>query len=78
VVGSNPGRATSYPQYFRGFPQTMQANAGAIPRLGNDCLLPNAFQFIIRQSNATASSKNTENIRRYGTLVTNKMKIIGK
>jgi hypothetical protein len=34
---------------FRGFHQSIQANAVIIPALGYDRLLPNLFQFLIQQ-----------------------------
>jgi hypothetical protein len=40
--------ASGYLEDFRAFPQAMHENSGMIPTSGNDCLLPNAFQSIIR------------------------------
>jgi hypothetical protein len=31
VPGSNLGPTTGYPDYFRGFPQSRQENAGIVP-----------------------------------------------
>jgi hypothetical protein len=35
--------------FFGGSPHSIQVNAGAVPWLGQDCLFPNLFQFIIHQ-----------------------------
>jgi hypothetical protein len=36
VCGLHVGRGTSYPDRFRDFPQSVQANSGVVPRLGHD------------------------------------------
>jgi hypothetical protein len=45
-----------------GFPQSLQANAGLLPRTGHDHLLPNPFQFNIHESSyhLTQCSLDTE------------------
>jgi hypothetical protein len=50
IHDSNPGRDNGYTEVLRGFPESLQANAGIVPQLNNDCFLPNPFQFIIHQS----------------------------
>jgi hypothetical protein len=49
VLGSNIGRDT-YPEFFHGFPQYLQINAGILPILNYDGFLPSPFQFIIHLS----------------------------
>jgi hypothetical protein len=43
ISGSNLG--SSYPEALRGFPQSLQADAGTISPLHHDRLLPNPSQF---------------------------------
>jgi hypothetical protein len=38
------------PVIITGIPQSLQANVGIVPILGQDCFLPNPFQFISYQS----------------------------
>jgi hypothetical protein len=49
-------------QVLHGFPQSLQANTGVIPQLGNSCFLRNPFQFIIHWSSRRLmlSSLDTE------------------
>jgi hypothetical protein len=47
VLHSNLRRSTGYPDLIcRGFLQLLQANYGAMPRVGHDDFLPNPSQFI--------------------------------
>jgi hypothetical protein len=51
VLDSNLGRDTSWSDLgFRGLPQSLQANARTLSRLGHDQFLPNPFRFIIHLS----------------------------
>jgi hypothetical protein len=45
--GSNFSRGNEYPEDFRGFTRSFQANSGTVLRLDHDRFLPNPFQFII-------------------------------
>jgi hypothetical protein len=47
----NLGQDIGYPEggFFGSFTQFAQANAGIVPPLCHDCLLPNPFQVIIYQ-----------------------------
>jgi hypothetical protein len=47
---SNLGRDTGYPEGFRGFSQSTHANAGTVPRLGQDHFHLQPYEFIIQQS----------------------------
>jgi hypothetical protein len=47
VLGSNLGRVPTVPNVFNsGFPQSIETNAGTVPRLHHDTFLPNRLQFI--------------------------------
>jgi hypothetical protein len=47
MFGSKLSRGSDYPEFFRGFPQYLKADAGIVPQLGYDGFLPNHFQFIV-------------------------------
>jgi hypothetical protein len=49
IRDSNLGPETGYPEYFRGFPQSRQTNAGIV-KLGHYRFLLNPLQFIIQLS----------------------------
>lgn len=51
-----PDTLTVLNEAYRGFSQPLKANAGAVPRLDQGRLLPNACQFIIRLSPVTIRS----------------------
>lgn len=50
VLYSNLGRGIGNPKILRGLPNFVQTNAGIVPGLRHDHLLPNPYQFIIHQS----------------------------
>lgn len=63
VLGSNIGRKINYPDWsFCGPRQSLQINAGVVPRLDQGFLLSDPSQFIIHQSsyNSTLYSLDTD------------------
>jgi hypothetical protein len=46
TTGQCRSNALGWDTGFRGFPQSIQANSGILPRLFHNCFLPDPFQFI--------------------------------
>jgi hypothetical protein len=55
-LSSNLGSHIGYPEDFRGFPQSLQANAGVVFRLGYDRSVPNSFELIIIPASGATQS----------------------
>lgn len=74
-VQSSAGRSSIVTEVFRGFPQSLKANAGLVPLLSHYCHFPNPFQvsnFIIRPhvvSLVTASLNNQQKICESGVMI---------
>jgi hypothetical protein len=61
VLGSSLGRDTGYLDCsFSWFSQSLQANAGTVPRLDHNCFPPNPFQFIFYLSSCHPTLHNID------------------